>query len=134
MAGSKKTSAPKRAVRSSKKIIGARNGVRITLDDSKGQKKLILETPAGQTITLNDETSAIEIVDTHGNTIRLDASGVSITASGKMKLQADQVEVSATLLKVEGGTARFSGLLQCDSLVANSVVSASYSPGAGNIW
>jgi hypothetical protein len=28
----------------------------------------------------------------------------------------------------------FSGAITCDMLIANSVVSVSYTPGAGNIW
>ena len=35
---------------------------------------------------------------------------------------------------MNAGLARFSGVLQCDTLVANSVIATSYSPGAGNIW
>ena len=30
--------------------------------------------------------------------------------------------------------ARFSGIVQCNTLIANSVIATSYSPGAGNIW
>jgi hypothetical protein len=29
---------------------------------------------------------------------------------------------------------KFSGVVQCDTLISNSVISASYTPGAGNIW
>jgi hypothetical protein len=28
----------------------------------------------------------------------------------------------------------FSGVVQADTVISNSVVSASYTPGAGNIW
>jgi hypothetical protein len=28
----------------------------------------------------------------------------------------------------------FDGLVQCQTLITNSVVSASYTPGAGNVW
>jgi hypothetical protein len=29
---------------------------------------------------------------------------------------------------------KFSGVVQCDTLIASSVVGSSYTPGAGNIW
>jgi hypothetical protein len=29
---------------------------------------------------------------------------------------------------------KFSGVVKCDTLIANSVISASYTPGQGNIW
>jgi hypothetical protein len=35
---------------------------------------------------------------------------------------------------VNAAAAKFSGVVQCDTLISNSVVSQSYSPGAGNIW
>jgi hypothetical protein len=34
---------------------------------------------------------------------------------------------------VNAGMSKFSGVVQCDTLIANSVVSTSYTPGAGNI-
>ena len=38
------------------------------------------------------------------------------------------------MVTVDAGMAKFSGVVECDTLVANSVVAASYTPGAGNIW
>jgi hypothetical protein len=37
------------------------------------------------------------------------------------------------MMQVDAGMARFSGVVQCDTLIANSVVSSSYTPGAGNL-
>ena len=34
----------------------------------------------------------------------------------------------------ERGDSTFSGVVQCDTMIANSVVGTSYTPGAGNIW
>ncbi len=30
--------------------------------------------------------------------------------------------------------AKFSGVVQADTLMANTVVASTYSPGAGNVW
>ena len=38
------------------------------------------------------------------------------------------------LITVNAGMSKFSGVVQCDTLIANSVAAASYTPGAGNIW
>ena len=35
---------------------------------------------------------------------------------------------------VNAGMSRFSGVVQADTVISNSVISASYTPGAGNIW
>ena len=117
-----------------KKVIRSRNGVKVTLDDQDGQEKMILETPGGQKLTLKDGPGAVEIVDSNGNSIKLESSGITINASAKVTVQASQVEVSAAMVKVDAGLSKFSGVVQADTVIANSVISASYTPGAGNIW
>lgn len=117
------------------KKLRSRNGVQITLDDTDGQETLILETPGGQKATLKDGPGAVEIVDSNGNSVKLEASGITITASAKVTINAGAaVEVSASMVKVSAGMSQFSGVVQCDTLITNSVVSASYTPGAGNVW
>jgi len=116
------------------KVLRARNGVTITLDAHDGDERLVLETPAGQRITLADGASSVRIEDSNGNSIVLESSGITITASAKVSVNASQVQVSAGLLEIDAGMTRVSGTLKCDTLIATSVVASSYSPGAGNIW
>ena len=122
------------AGRNFKKVLRSRNGVKITLDDADGQEQMILETPGGQSLTLKDGPGAVEIVDSNGNSIKLETSGITITAAAKVTVNASQVAVSAGMVTVDSAMSRFSGVVQCDVLISNSVVSASYTPGAGNIW
>jgi uncharacterized protein involved in type VI secretion and phage assembly len=117
-----------------KKVLRSRNGVKITLDDADGREQLILETPGGQSLTLKDGPGAVEIVDSNGNSIKLETSGITITAAAKVTVNASQVAVSAGMVTVDSAMSKFSGVVQCDVLISNSVVSASYTPGAGNIW
>lgn len=117
-----------------KKVIRSRNGVKCTLDDQDGQEKLILETPGGQKATLKDGPGSIEIVDSNGNSVKLEASGITVTASAKVTVNASQVAISAGMVTVDAGMSRFSGVVQADTVISNSVISASYTPGAGNIW
>ena len=49
-------------------------------------------------------------------------------------VNAATLELSAAMVTVTAGMSRFSGVVQCDTLITNSVVSASYTPGSGNIW
>ncbi len=123
------------AGRNSRKVVRSRNGNKITLDDTDGQESVILETPAGQKITLKDGPGSVEIQDSNGNDVKLDTSGITIRASGKITVQAGGiVEVNASMLTVNAGLSKFSGVVNADAVITNSVVSASYSPGAGNIW
>jgi uncharacterized protein involved in type VI secretion and phage assembly len=120
--------------RNFKKVIRSRNGVKITLDDQDGQEKLILETPGGQKITMKDGPGAVEIVDSNGNSMKLETAGITVTAAAKVTINASQVAVSAGMVTVDAGMSKFSGVVQCDTLISNTVISATYTPGAGNIW
>jgi hypothetical protein len=59
---------------------------------------------------------------------------ISVTASAKVTINASVVEVTAGMLNVNSGLSRFSGTVQADTVITNSVISSSYTPGAGNIW
>lgn len=117
-----------------KKVLRSRNGVKITLDDNDGREQLILETPGGQKMTLKDGPGAVEIVDSNGNSIKMETSGITITAAAKLTVNAPQVAVSAAMVTVDAAMSKFSGVIQCDTLISSTVVSATYTPGAGNIW
>ena len=121
--------------RNAVKKLRSRNGVQITLDDTDGQETMVLETPGGQKVTLKDGPGTVEIVDSNGNSVKLESAGITITASAKVTVNAGAtVDVTASMVKVSAGMSQFSGVVQCDTLITNSVVSASYTPGAGNIW
>ena len=116
------------------KAIRSRNGVRIVLDDATGSERLLVETPAGQQVLLDDGARSVSIKDASGNEIKLDSSGITITASAKVTVEASTVELNASMVSVNAGMAKFSGVVQASTVIASSVVSSSYTPGAGNIW
>ena len=123
------------AGRNNKKVLRSRNGVQITLDDSDGQETLTLETPGGQTVTLKDGPGVIEARDSNGNSVKMEASGVTVNSSSKVTINAGaSAEVNAGTVTVNAGMSTFSGVVQASTVITNSVVSASYTPGAGNIW
>jgi len=108
-------------------------GIKLLLDDGGGGRVRI-EMPSGHHLTIDDGGAGTVTVEKGGEKVEMTASGVSITTAGQVEVQASQVSVSAALVNVDAGMSRFSGVVQCDTLISNSVVSASYSPGAGNIW
>jgi uncharacterized protein involved in type VI secretion and phage assembly len=118
-----------------KKVLRSRNGVKITLDDQDGQEQFIVETPGGQKITLKDGPGSVEIADNNGNSMKMETSGITVNASAKVTINAGgQVAVSAGMVQVDAGMSKFSGVVQCDTLIATTVVGSTYTPGAGNIW
>ena len=116
------------------KRIRSKNGITITLDDQQGQETLTLETPGGQSLTLKDGPGSVTCEDSNGNSVKMEAAGITVQAASKVKIQAATVEVSAGLVTVDTAMAKFSGVVKCEVLIATSVVSSSYTPGAGNIW
>ena len=69
-----------------------------------------------------------------GNTITIDSSGVSIESSAKVSVTASTVEVTSGMVTVDAAMSKFSGVVKCDVLQATTVISSTYTPGAGNVW
>ena len=99
-----------------------------------GHEQLIIETTAGQRITLKDGPVSILIEDTSGNSIRLENGKVTVSTPGKLTLQAAELEINGSQVLVNAPMLRCSGVVQADTLIANAVSAASYTPGAGNVW
>jgi hypothetical protein len=107
--------------------------VTLRIRDDDSTSGLVIETAGGQRITLQDGPGSVRVEDSNGNSVSMAASGVTVTASSTVTLTASQVDVNAGAVTVNAGMSRFSGVVQCDTLISNSVISASYSPGAGNV-
>jgi hypothetical protein len=80
--------------------------------DTNNTKKL-LRSRSGVKITLDDQSGQQSFI-------------VTINASA--------VEINSSIFSVNAALSKFGGAVQCDTLLSNSVVSASYTPGARNIW
>jgi uncharacterized protein involved in type VI secretion and phage assembly len=115
------------------KLLRLRSGLQITLSEKRGRDSFTIETPQGQKLALHDGPDGIEISDSSGNRVRLDGASITINAPAKVVINASTAEVNAGMLQVNAGIAKFSGVVQCDTLISNSVISSSYTPGAGNI-
>ena len=116
------------------KTILSRAGIRISMDDSEGAVKLTLSTPGGHSLVFDDGDGSVKAADSNGNVIKMNSSGISISAAAKVKIDAALIEASAGMVTVDAGMSKFSGVVQCDTLIANSVVGVSYTPGVGNLW
>ena len=115
------------------KVIGSKDGVRILFDDTDGAERIVVETPGGQRVTLEDGPGSVAIEDSNGNAITLESWGVTVTAAAKVTVLASTVEISAASVTVNAGMTRFAGVIQATSVIADSIVAQSYTPGAGNL-
>jgi phage baseplate assembly protein V len=96
--------------------------------------RVLIRTKHGATVILDDGAGGVEVSDLHGNVVKLAADGVTVSSASRLTVKASIVQIEAGTLKVDAAVSEFSGLVKCDSLVTNSVISSSYTPGAGNIW
>jgi uncharacterized protein involved in type VI secretion and phage assembly len=116
------------------KKLRSRNGVAVTLDDTQGAEAMTLETPGGNKLVMQDGPGSITISDSNGNSIKLDASGITLNTSAQITMSASQAQITSGLVTVNAGLSQFNGVTNHDTVITNSIVSASYTPGAGNVW
>ncbi|QEC53861.1 Rhs element Vgr protein [Anseongella ginsenosidimutans] len=64
----------------------SREGIKMIFHDA--DRSLTLETPAGKKITLDDSAGAISVEDEHGNSIRMEAAGITIDSAASLNLKA----------------------------------------------
>jgi uncharacterized protein involved in type VI secretion and phage assembly len=117
--------------------VTSRSGHKLSFDDTAGAEKIVLETQGGHTLTLDDGAGGtVTLEHSNGAKIRIDAAGnIDITANVKVKVQAPAgLDVTAAMVTVDAAMSKFSGVVKADTVITNSVVSASYTPGAGNVW
>lgn len=117
--------------------VTSRSGHKLTFDDTAGAEKVELKTNGGHTFTLDDAAGGtVTLAHSNGATIKIDAVGnIEITANVKVKINAPAgLDVTAAMVTVNAAMSSFSGVVKADTVITNSVVSASYTPGAGNVW
>jgi uncharacterized protein involved in type VI secretion and phage assembly len=87
----------------------SRSKMKLTFDDEK--KVVVLETPAGNRLTLSEEDTSVALVDQNGSSVTLDSGGITLEsakdltlkASGKVKVEGAGVELtSQASLKASG--------------------------------
>jgi phage baseplate assembly protein V len=102
-------------------VVGALWNANERPPETKPQRTL-LRTKHGATIVFDDGTGSLEVEDSNGNSVKLAADGVTVTAAAKVKVAAAVVEIDAGEIEVNAGMARFSGVVQCDTLITNNLV------------
>lgn len=115
-------------------IVGKR-GTRIAIEEAQsGDPTIKMTTPGGVSAELTDQGGGKIECRAAGTTITIDTSGVSVDCPANVEVNASQVRVSAGLVNVDSGMSIFSGVVQCSTLIATTVVGTTYTPGAGNVW
>jgi hypothetical protein len=88
----------------------------------------------GNEATIETTNGALRLSTTAGQQVTLNPNGTIDVLANNISFRSSTMSVSAAMVTIDSGMMKFSGTVQCDTLIANAVVSASYTPGAGNIW
>lgn len=114
-----------------------KNGTRIAIVEADdGREEITLTTPQGVRARLTDEAGGKIEIESAPNKITLDSSGIKIETTSKVSVKGNAVDVQASQVKVTAPMTTFTGggVVKCEALITNSVVSKTYSQGAGNLW
>ncbi|MFH7319200.1 phage baseplate assembly protein V [Desulfurivibrio sp. D14AmB] len=115
--------------------ITGKAGTRIAIvEEQPADATIRFTTPGGVSGELTDSGGGKIEFRIGGTTVTYDQQGVTVNTALNVTVQATQVEISAAMVTVNAGMSRFNGVVQADTVITNSVISASYTPGAGNIW
>jgi uncharacterized protein involved in type VI secretion and phage assembly len=111
-----------------KRLLKTRAGSLLEFDDADGRAKVTLSMSSGHRVVLDDAAQQLTIHHANGCEIVINAGGqVVITANSTVEVNASAVNVHAPMVNCDG-------IVRCQTLITQSVVSPSYTPGAGNIW
>ena len=109
------------------RLLRSRSGSTLEFDDTANAGKVSITMASGHQVVLDN--SAQEVTVKHAN-----GCVIQMTSTGSIKIQATaSVEVTAPMLVVKAPESTFSGTVVCQTLIATSVISASYTPGVGNL-
>jgi uncharacterized protein involved in type VI secretion and phage assembly len=117
---------PKRTI-----LTGA--GVRITLDDSQGAVSLLLETPGGQRVRLDDTPATVTVEDANNNSVTLGTDGVTVAGATSVTIKAPTITLDTQMLSCTAPMSTFSGVTQHNTVTTTTTISAAYMPGAGGL-
>jgi phage baseplate assembly protein V len=87
--------------------------------------RTLVKTKHGTTVVVDDGTGAVEVADGNGNAVKLAADGITVRAAARVKITASSVEIEASIVDVNAAMAKFSGVVECQTLVAQTVVDGS---------
>ncbi|MEO8956416.1 MAG: phage baseplate assembly protein V [Ktedonobacteraceae bacterium] len=128
-------------------IIETTSGQKVTLMDEP--TSLTLETTVGQKLAMIGEPPSMLLTDSlgssilfgesgitlsaFGNSILLEEAGITIASPEMVSIEATTVEITSPIVTVEAAVTEFVGIVNTPSLIAESIVSPTYTPGAGNL-
>jgi uncharacterized protein involved in type VI secretion and phage assembly len=111
-----------------KRLIKTRSGSVLEFDDTQGAAKVTVKMQSGHKLVMDDAAQEVSLTHSNGCLVKMDIAGtVTITANLSVDVNASIINLKAPLVKCDS-------VVKCSTLITDSVVSSSYTPGAGNVW
>ncbi len=114
--------------------IKTQSGHDLLLDDTAGAAKIEVKTALGHKLLLDDISGDVTLEHVNGAKINIDIIGkITVKANGEVDVTAPMgMKVTAPMVTVDAALSKFSGVVKCETLITNFVVSPTYTPGVGN--
>ena len=111
-----------------KRLLKTRAGTLLEFDDTEGAVKVTLQLQSGHKLVLDDSAQSVTLKHSNGCELVMNVAGqVRVTANSTVEINASAVNVHAPMVTCDG-------VVQCQTLITQSVISPLYTPGAGNVW
>jgi uncharacterized protein involved in type VI secretion and phage assembly len=115
------------------KVLRTRSGSEIHFTDQAGEAAVAIRTSAGQSVLLTAaKGGAVQITD-GSNHVTLAPSGVTVQASASVRVAASAVTIEAGAIHLKSAMVTCDGVIKGSTLIVDSVVASTYTPGAGNV-
>lgn len=110
------------------------HGARIAIvEESQGQAVVEMSTPGNVHARLKEQSGGSIELEAAGTTITIDTQGVSVQTQA-VKIKATSIEVDAPKVTMNSAMVQINGDVTCNKITTSLITSATYSPGAGNVW
>lgn len=115
------------------KVLRTRSGSEVRFTDQAGAAAVEIRTSTGQSVLLTaDKGGAVQVTDGN-NHVMLAPSGVTVQASASVRVAASVVTVEAGAIHLKSPMVTCDGVIKGSTLIVDSVVASTYTPGAGNV-
>lgn len=115
-------------------VVRTPSGTVMEFDDSASGPSFEVITRSGYSVRISESGGGEINIERGSQKVTLTSTSIEVSSSGPVEISAANVSISASMVQVDASMSRFSGVVQADTVIANSVVGTSYTPGAGNIW
>ncbi len=108
-----------------------KSGTRIAMVEESGGSKIVLETANGNSVVIDDADGSVKITQ-GANTATFDSGGIKFDTTN-FEISTATFKLTAASAQFETPLADFSGFVMCQLMQTNTVISSTYTPGAGNM-